>query len=224
MKSLNNIAKDPYEILTRGQKRKLDEAMALVDRTELPLCCNVCLQCHCCSITFHMFICLCHCNARLSEDVELVKGLMQTKVDFMEECLDLLETEPKPDEDEPVPRADEDMRKGKASGKGKPLRVPELDDEDGPKWIEEGWVSGWKLWVGDLPGGVRKTDVGQYCEGQVDVSVQSNKTRSGMAFAIVTFLDLTMAIKAFEQVAMAKFDHGNGQMYWPTVKWFRGRR
>ena len=64
-----------------------------------------------------MFICLCHCNARLSDDVELVKGLMQTKVDFMEECFDLLETEPKPDEDEPVPRADEDMRKGKASGK-----------------------------------------------------------------------------------------------------------
>ena len=97
-----------------------------------------------------MFICLCHCNARLSDDVELVKGLMQTKVYFMDECLDLLETEPKPDEDEPVPRADEDMRKGKASGKGKPLRVPQLGDENGPKWIEEGWVSGWKLWIGDF--------------------------------------------------------------------------
>ena len=99
-----------------------------------------------------------------------------------------------------------------------------MGEENGPKWIEGGWVSGWKLWIGDLPGGVCKTDVGHYCEGQVDVSVQSNKTRSGMAFAIVTFLDLTMTIKAFEQVAMAKFDHGNGQMYWPSVKWFRGRR
>ena len=33
MKSVNNIAKDPYETLTRGQKRTLDEVMARVDRT-----------------------------------------------------------------------------------------------------------------------------------------------------------------------------------------------
>ncbi len=32
---LKNIAKDPYDILTLEQKRKLDEAMALVDRTQL---------------------------------------------------------------------------------------------------------------------------------------------------------------------------------------------
>ena len=43
---IKDIAKDPFQTLTLQQKRKLDEAMALVDRTQLPLCCNVCLQCH----------------------------------------------------------------------------------------------------------------------------------------------------------------------------------
>ena len=33
MKSVNNIAKDPYEIFTRGQKRTLEGVMALADRT-----------------------------------------------------------------------------------------------------------------------------------------------------------------------------------------------
>jgi hypothetical protein len=38
----------------------------------------------------------------------------------------------------------------------------------------------------------------------------NNKTLSGAAYAIVTFHDLAAAFKAFEQLAMAKFNHGNG--------------
>ena len=75
----------PYDILTLEQKRKLDEAMALVDKTQLPLCCNVCLQCHCCTLELHMFICICHCNARLSDDVELMKDIMQAKADAIDQ-------------------------------------------------------------------------------------------------------------------------------------------
>ena len=69
-----------------------------------------------------------------------------------------------------------------------------------------------------------KVSIGQYCEGQVDISAQSHKTRSGMACAIITFRDEALAIKAFEQLSMAKFQRGNGQMHWPVVKWLRSAR
>ena len=79
----------------------------------------------------------------------LVKGIMQTKADDIHQCIDMLLTEPKPDADEP--HADKDMCSGKANGKGKPVRVPQVGEENGPKWIRAGWVEGYKIWVGDLP-------------------------------------------------------------------------
>ena len=111
-----------------------------------------------------------------------------------------------------------DTRGGKARGKGTPLRVPRGGDENGPKWIKEGWVSGWKLWVRDLPCDVKRTAIAAHCPGFADMSVVYNKPPSGAAFAIVTFEDLAAAFKAFEQVAMAKFDHGECQVMWPSVK------
>ena len=64
--------------------------------------------------------------------------------------------------------------------------------------------------------------VGHYCAGHEGLCVMSNKTQSGAAYAIVAFHDLATAFKAVEELAMAKFHHGNGQMLWPTVKRFRG--
>ena len=113
---------------------------------------------------------------------------------------------------------------GKGSAKGRPLRVPQTGEEDGPKWTDDGWVSGYKLWVGDLPSDINKMTIGQYCHGQQDISVQSRKTRAGMAYAIITFSDEALAIKAFEQLSMAKFQHGNEQRHWPVVKRFRSAR
>ena len=93
--------------------------------------------------------------------------------------------------------------KGSAkSAKGRPLRVPQTGEEDGPKWVDDGWVYGYKLWVGDLPRDISRVSIGEHCHGQVDISVQSHRTRSGMAYAIVTFIDVALAIKAFEQVAI----------------------
>ena len=45
-----------------------------------------------------------------------------------------------------------------------------------------------------------------------------------MAYAIITFADEALAIKAFEQLSMAKFQHGNGQMRWPVVRWLRSAK
>ena len=120
-----------------------------------------------------------------------------------------------------MPTANDDTRGGKARGKGTPLRVPQVGDENGPTWIKEGWVSGWKLWVGDLPNGVSKAAIAYHCAGLVDIAVACNKAPSGATFAIVTFDDLAAAFKAFEQVAMAKFDHGNGHTMWTSVKWYK---
>ena len=101
------------------------------------------------------------------------------------------------------------------------MRVPELGDEDGPKWIKEGEVFGWKLWVGNLPNDVSKAAIAYHCAGLVDIAC--NKAPSGATFAVVTFSDLAAALKAFEQVAMAKFHHGEGQMMWPSVKWHKAK-
>ena len=47
-------------------------------------------------------------------------------------------------------------------------------------------------------------------------------TQGGLR-AIVTFADLAVASKAFEELAMAKFNHGKGVVLWASVKWFRGK-
>ena len=162
---------------------------------------------------------LCHCNARLADDVELMKGIMEAKANAVGHCLDILYRERQPDEQEPMQPARNDTCGGKARGKGTPLRVPQVGDENGPKWIKEGKACGWKLWVGDLPNDVSKAAIAHHCAGFVDIAC--NKAPSGAIFAIVTFHDLAAAIKAFEQVAMATFHQGRGQMMWPSVRWAR---
>ena len=99
-----------------------------------------------------------------------------------------------------------------------------MGEADGPKRVDDGWVYEYKLWVGDLPSDISKMTIGQYCDGQMDTSVQSHRTRSGMAYAIITFTDETLAIKAFEQLSMAKAQHGKERMHWLVVEWFRGAR
>ena len=152
-----------------------------------------------------------HCSARLADEVEFIYRYEEQEAGAMAECVDLLFTQPlRPMQDS-----------GKASGKGTPFRVPALGEEDGPEWVEEGWVFGYKLWVGDLPSDISKIDIGPYCYGQVDISVQCHRARSGMAYAIITFTEQAEAIKAFEELSMAKFVHDNGTCLRPVVKWFR---
>ena len=162
----------------------------------------------------------CHCNARLADEVEFMYRNQETEAVAIGECVDMLFTELV----QPMPDAHQQMCSGKGSAKGRPLRVPQMGDEDGPKWIEDGWVFGYKLWVGDLPSDISRVSIGEHCHGQVDISVQSHRTQSGMAYAIITFIDQALAIKAFEQLSMAKFLHGNGTAHWPTVKWFRSAK
>ena len=155
-----------------------------------------------------------HCSARLADEVEFIYRYEEQEAGAMAECVDLLFTQPlRPMQDS-----------GKASGKGTPFRVPALGEEDGPQWVEEGWVFGYKLWVGDLPSDISRVSIGEHCHGQVDISVQSHRTRSGMVYAIITFIDQALAIKAIEQLPMAKFLHGNGTAHWPSVKWFRSAK
>ena len=144
-----------------------------------------------------------------------VKGMIDTMACDLWRCLILLPTEPKPDEHDP--HAHKECG-GKAKGKGQPLRLS-LSRDDGPTRVRGCRVEGYKLWVGHLPGDMRKEDIGRYCEGHVDISIQRHKTISGRTEAVVTFIGKYMAIKAFEVLAMVKFHHGNGEMYFPSLKW-----
>ena len=74
------------------------------------------------------------------------------------------------------------------------------------------------MWVGDLPKAIEKVDIGKLCPGLIYVSVNNTKTKSVHACATITFEDLALALEALERLQWTKFDHGAGQMNWPSVK------
>jgi hypothetical protein len=111
---------------------------------------------------------------------------------------------------------------GKGKGKGE-ITVP-MDGPLGPLWIEEGWVHGYKVFIGDLPGTIGKMDLAHCTKGQVDLAINANATRSGMAYSIATVRDLGLAVECFQQASAQRFDTGQGVMHWASVKWFRGKK
>ena len=111
----------------------------------------------------------------------------------------------------------------KGSGKGKPLRVPQMGDADGPVWVERGSVFGYKLLVGDLPRDITGDGIGQFCVGHQHVAV-GRHSDSDLAFAVFTFTDAALGIKAFQVVSMTKFDFGGGKLHWPLVHWYKSDR
>ena len=146
--------------------------------------------------------------------MNFVKGLIDTMAYELWRCLIRLPTEPTPDEHDP--HAHKECG-GKAKGKGQPLRMS-LSPDDGPKRVRGCRVEGYKLWVGGLPGDIREEVIGHCCEGHVGISIQRHKTTSSMTDAVVTFIGKAMAVKAFEDLAMVRFHHGNGEMYCPSLK------
>jgi hypothetical protein len=116
-----------------------------------------------------------------------------------------------------------DIEMSKGKGKGKVEVFVPMDDDRGPIWVQEGWVHGYKVFIGDLPKSIGKMDLAHCTQGQADLAVNANASRSGMAYAIVTFLDLEEAVACFKKACGIRFDHGQGQWHWASVKWFRGR-
>ena len=108
-----------------------------------------------------------------------------------------------------------------AKPKGKGKGVPQLGDPDGPVIVQSGWLTGYKIWVGDLPRNMDKVEIGKLCPGQLDVAMNNTRSKSGHAFAVIAFEDVGLAMEAFERLQWTRFDHGGGQLHWPSVKWFR---
>jgi hypothetical protein len=115
-----------------------------------------------------------------------------------------------------------DLLLGCGKGKGKGKLVPQPGEPDGPVIVTSGWASGYKIWIGDLPRHVDKVAIGILCPGFEDVAVNNQRSKSGHAFSVVTFKvsDLDKAMAAFATLLEAKFDHGDGQLHWATVRWF----
>ena len=159
----------------------------------------------------------CHCNAQVPDDVEFLCRTQEAKAVAIGQCVDTLP-------DEAMPEAHQDKGSDKGSGRGMLLRVPQLGDADGPKRVERGCTPGYKLWAGDLPNDVNRVTIRKYCHGEANISIHEKKDDRGRTkvCAIVTFTDVALAIKAFEQLAMAKFLHDHVTSHWPVVKWSRG--
>ena len=100
--------------------------------------------------------------------MQFMQNFVEDEVDALEECVDILLATPTLDE--PMPKA-QLSSKGSGKGKGKPLRVPQMGDADGPVWVKRGWVYGYKLWVGHLPSDIDRVVLGQSCVGHKDISV-----------------------------------------------------
>ena len=106
----------------------------------------------------------------------------------------------------------------KGSGKGKALRVPQMGDADGPVWVERGRAFGYKLVIGNLPRDITRPGIGQFCAGEEEVEVEP-QWNSDLSFAVLTFTDAALGIKAFEAVSMTKFDLGARELHWcPLVQ------
>ena len=104
--------------------------------------------------------------------------------------------------------------------KGRGKGVPQLGVPNGPMVLETGWCKGYKLSVGDLPRRIDKVYIGQLCLAFSDVNVTNSQSRSGMSQENITCEDLALALEAFGRLQWSKFDHGDGQMHWASVKWF----
>ena len=135
--------------------------------------------------------------------MEDIGQTMVDKAEDMDSCIDIVHSEPAQD------------TRAKAKGKG----IPQLGKPLGPMVVESGWATGWKAWVGDLPRNIDKVDIGKLCPGQIDVAVNNTRSRSGHAFAVITFTNLDKAMEAFQTLVSTKFDHGDCQLRWPSVKW-----
>ena len=92
------------------------------------------------------------------------------------------------------------------------------------KWIEEGWAHGYKVFIGDLTGHIGKLDLAECTKGQVDLAINANATRSGMAFAIATFGDVAQAIDCCKAATQLTFEHGTGTWHWACPTWFRSSK
>ena len=142
--------------------------------------------------------------SRISEGMPEMAKTLENKAQDMDLCMNLMLHE----------TANAKGAKGKGKG------IPQLGEPFGPMIIESGWCKGWKVWVGDLPANIDKVDIGKLCPGQIDVAVNNFKSRSGHAFAVITFERLEEAMASFHALQWTKFDHGDGQLHWPSVKWF----
>ena len=66
-----------------------------------PKCfCVVMFACTSRAVPWDLYV-LCHCNARLSDDVDIMKDIMEAKENAVGHCLDILYRERQPDEQEP---------------------------------------------------------------------------------------------------------------------------
>ena len=111
---------------------------------------------------------------------------------------------------------------------GRQMRTHEVPTNplatNGRQWLTVGWKHGYKIWVGDLPRCIQKSQIAQIIgTGRTDIACQNSRSQSGMTYSVITFNDLSIAIKAFQTMVKTKVDHGHGVIEPPVVRWWRKR-
>jgi len=173
------------------------------------------------------------CGARLHKDTQAINGAMATQFDTWKAMyVNLLDHGYINDMDITGLPMDQDgghgtasgTASGKGQGKGKYEVMVPTDPKavNGPMFLESGWVFGWKIWAGDLPRCMQKPVIAKVVgPGFQAIAVNNIMTMSGMAYCVITYTDLDLAIAAFKRLAEARFDHCHGIVEYPTVRCFR---
>jgi hypothetical protein len=106
----------------------------------------------------------------------------------------------------------------------RPEEAPTQPDAiNGPQWVCTGHKYGYKVWAGDLPRTLQKAQLAKVIgPAWLDIALNNDKRASGQTNAVITYGHFDMAIQCFRTLVASKFDHGQGVVEPPVVRWWRG--
>ena len=93
------------------------------------------------------------------------------------------------------------------------------------RWSDDGWVPGYKVWVGDLPEGLQKHELAHALKAYgspLEVNIVRHKAKSGMVFAVATFGYIEEAERTLQDLPYVQFKHPTqgDKLLAPTVAWY----
>lgn len=96
------------------------------------------------------------------------------------------------------------------------------------EWVEDGFVHGFKIWIGDLPASFSNHALRdcllEVCRVDDINCIRSPKCSTGQWCAILTIRCPHDAQKLYQHLGEVKVHHDDGKPRFIVYKWYNGRR